>query len=365
MVVRIHKPTKETRAGNNNQGSSEAVIDYLDKENVGKPLAEKEFFFNNKTDAIGSNKVIDMLDNNKKGLRKTDAKFYMITINPSAKELDYIGNDINKLKSYTHSVMEEYAAGFNRLNANGEKLNADDLLYFAKVEKNRTYKINDNNYTDTYQKNSAISKEIRVLKESMATSTSEDQQVIQNNIDKLQARLIRNTDGVIIKPGAKKDGLNTHIHVIVSRKDITQKISLSPFANAKGGKNTLNGRKVDIGFNRGEFIKHCEKGFDNSFSYPRTPKETIFSLRDVSLNPQSMVKNMVLRVIDKDNILRNKINMIQSVKNPLNAVINNVTAELANKVISGAIPTKIPVDLIKRSVTKSISMILKAAEIGF
>lgn len=364
MIIRIHKPSKQNNSVNDNQGSSEALFDYLDKENIGKELTEKQFFFNDKSDAIGNTKAMRMIDTNHKGLKKADAKFYMLTINPSKHELDQLGNDLKKLQEYTKGVMDEYALGFNRLNADGDKLRGKDLLYFAKIEQNRTYKHGDHKHTEAYQHNAKITKEIRTLEISIENLNSQQKIAAEVKIKQLNNQYIRNTDDAIIKVGAKKDGLQTHIHVVISRKDITGRTSLSPFANARQAKNTLNGRKVAIGFDREAFIRRCESRFDHQFNYLRTPDQAMFALKDASLSPVNMARNLILKTIDQDRSLRNSINAVSTLRNPLQAIVSKASQELAGKIVSGAIPAKIPADLIRKAITKSISMVLKAAELG-
>ncbi|WP_439558354.1 DUF5712 family protein, partial [Dyadobacter sp.] len=52
------------------------------------------------------------MDQNVAKLKKIEAKFYLINISPSGKELDHIGNDPQKLKAFAREVMKEYAGNF-------------------------------------------------------------------------------------------------------------------------------------------------------------------------------------------------------------------------------------------------------------
>jgi len=77
--------------------------------------------------------------------------------------------------------------------------------------------------------------------------------------------------------GLRKEGMQFHTHVVVSRHDKTMKnprnkLSLSPLANQKEGQ-LHNG--ASVGFNRKEFAQTTEKVFDQKFSYDR-PKEKSF-----------------------------------------------------------------------------------------
>lgn len=219
MYVKI-----QTSGKGENKGSCSDYADYLEKENIGKDDKEKEYFFSAEKDKVEKFEVINEIDNNKRKLGKEDAKFFSVTISPSEKELKHIMNDSNKLKEYTRAVMDEYAKNFKREGINSGK----DLVYFAKVEHERTYKGTD--------------KEVR---------TGE------------------------FKQGELKKGNQTHIHVIVSRKDRKNKIKLSPLANEKGNnKSVLNGKSVQRGFDRSAFKTTCEQKFDKQFNYERNFKET-------------------------------------------------------------------------------------------
>lgn len=68
-----------------------------------------------------------------------------------------------------------------------------------------------------------------------------------------------------------KTGENMHAHIIVSRKDINNKIKISPQTNHRStGKNgTVKG-----GFDRTKFFKESEQEFDKAFSHQRDFKET-------------------------------------------------------------------------------------------
>ncbi len=236
MFVRVH--------GNKDyvKGNSQSCLDlvqYLNKENDGKDLLAREFFFNQNAENITDNKVVQILDNNHKGLKKNDAKFFMISINPSQYELKHLaqiatGRNVseisqmtnqelekyNKLfKEYVNEAMNSYAKCFNR------NVTREDLHYFAKVEQQRTYKGHD--------------------------------MEVQNST---------------VKSGDLKPGLQTHAHVIISRMDREQKMSLSPLANSRGHseKHQLNGNNIKVGFDRSQFKKDCENQFDRQFSYDRT-----------------------------------------------------------------------------------------------
>ena len=206
-----------------NTGSSKRVVNYLEKENKGKAPSEKEWFFSHERDRVGLREVIESLDANKKKLSKKDAKFFMVNISPSQKELEWIGNDPEKLRAYTREVMDQYAKNF------GKGLKGEDLLYYAKIEQHRYYKGTD--------------PEVRRGK---------------------------------LKQGEKKPGLQTHIHVLVSRKDKANRLKLSPLSHHR---NTQKG-PVKGGFDRERFVQRAEEGFDQLFGYVRGKEETFSHLNE-------------------------------------------------------------------------------------
>ena len=67
-----------------------------------------------------------------------------------------------------------------------------------------------------------------------------------------------------------KTGEQMHAHIIVSRKDLNNKIKLSPQTNHRG---TRKGA-VKGGFDRTEFFKNSENTFDKGFNHSRDFKES-------------------------------------------------------------------------------------------
>ncbi|GAL77293.1 mobilization protein B [Algibacter lectus] len=63
--------------------------------------------------------------------------------------------------------------------------------------------------------------------------------------------------------------MQNHVHIIVSRKDVTNKHTLSPCSAFKESTTQLNGVKQKQGFNRDKFYNAAEKTFDKKFSYKR------------------------------------------------------------------------------------------------
>ena len=84
----------------------------------------------------------------------------------------------------------------------------------------------------------------------------------------------------------QKDGMQTHIHIIVSKKDITNTRILSPGAKFKESKTLLNGKTVKQGFNRDAFFNAAEKTFDKSFGYDRNFVESYKAKKMIQQDPK-------------------------------------------------------------------------------
>ena len=108
---------------------------------------------------------------------------------------------------------------------------------------------------------------------------------IQREIETLKAAVPHRVDGQIVKQGMKKPGLQTHVHIIVSRKDVTNRFSLSPGSKYMESESTLNGQKVMRGFKRDQFFEQAEKTFDKLFSYDRNYVQTYAARKTYSKDP--------------------------------------------------------------------------------
>ncbi len=177
MITKILKPSSNGKVVYDNKGSCARLVNYLAHE--ARPQGKEVAYFNSSRDDITPTEVTAGIDCNWKGLRKEDAKFYSLVISPSADELKHIGNDPEKLKTYTRQVMENYARNFGLKDS--RRLEGKDLVWYATFHQGREY----NGF---------------------------DQPVREG----------------AVKAGVAKPGLQTHIHVVVSRRDAGQKISLTP-----------------------------------------------------------------------------------------------------------------------------------------
>ncbi|GAL77292.1 mobilization protein B [Algibacter lectus] len=125
--------------GENFKGSVRDFVKYLEKENEDRSPEQQEHFFNQYNDRISAEEVITEIDGNTKKLSKKDPKFYSIVVSPSKSELKVINNDPEKLREYVRELMKDYAASFHR----DKKITVDDIKYYAKIERERTFKGTD------------------------------------------------------------------------------------------------------------------------------------------------------------------------------------------------------------------------------
>ncbi|MDR3059546.1 MAG: DUF5712 family protein [Prevotella sp.] len=127
-----------------NSGSCFGTVSYLKHEDSqrAKQRQDVEPFFNQNGN-VSSKNVISKIDNNKVKLSKSDAKFYVMTVSPSASELQKMGKTPEEqsaaLKEYVRNdVMQKYAESFKK------GLNKDDIMYYAKIHHDRGNKQGEN-----------------------------------------------------------------------------------------------------------------------------------------------------------------------------------------------------------------------------
>ncbi|WP_128755359.1 DUF5712 family protein [Aquimarina sediminis] len=283
-MMPISKP--HSSAGGNNTGSSANLVEYLDKENQEldklalnekdmekgqEHLDRKQGFFSHENDHHSKIDVQDTIDQNKRKLGQNDAKFYAPTINFSKKELNHLtqkatnGRKIQNvsemsksefdrynqsLREYGRSAMNNYAENFNR-QEKGLR-HGGDLVYFGKIEHQRKYK-------------------------------GTDPEVLNGSA----------------KSGENKLGLQSHIHIIVSRKDKSQRLKLSPVANEKNTKRTIGKNNYTVGFDRKEWITKNERAFDQKFQYQRKEVEK-FEVQNTLKNGSPEEKYKIQNRIEKE-----------------------------------------------------------------
>lgn len=267
-------------------------VEYLEKENNNIENEQKEFFFNNELDGISPNQVIKEIDKNTAKLKSKEPRYYSVTINPSQRELKHINNDPGKLKSYVRDLMKDYASSFHR-EIHGRPVTAKDILYFAKIEYNRTYKGTDREIKE----NAPFSNKIASLENRIRKIDRGEMQgsikKIKNEISALKKAAPHQINGQMIEQGMLKPGAQMHAHLIISRKDRTNSASLSPGSKYKASEVVLQGKVIKRGFDRDGFFEKAEQRFDKKFSYHRNYVEAYRSRKTLLQAPKTYYKDLL------------------------------------------------------------------------
>lgn len=367
MFVKIHTP--HSLPGGDNKGSSIRLVEYLEKENKGK--IEQELFFNHQKDAINKDDVISKIDNNNKNLGRKDNKFFMLTINPSQNELRHlvqntIGKEVSsfeelskeerkkvlgELKNYSREVMDVYAGNFGR----DDIKSGENLLYFAKVETSRSYKHFDKLVVENKAVDFNIEKiknEIRAVQSSdLSPDKNEKVKELENNLRSLESQYHRQgTD--IIRTGLKKEGLQLHAHVIVSRNDVAQKTKLSPLSRSKGGVQKLNGKDVRQGFCHEKFKQEASELFSSKYQYITSANEQYVSKNQQLVNTGGSGSNMVVQ--KATNTIKNE--MLEGLV--LERKVFNQAKDIGQAILN---PASIPSKAVSAATQKLLEIIKGAA----
>lgn len=267
-------------------GYSSSVSDYvayLEKENESLEPENQEYFFNQTEDSVSPETVISEIDGNIAKLKKTEPKFYSLIVSPSRRELKAIQNQPNALKNYTRELMKDYAASFYRDNP----ITVDQIKYYAKIEHERTYR----GFEKEIVENAPYRKKIVRLQNDIRKVTrgelEGDIKQMEKQLAQLQRDIPHKINGKPITVGMKKEGVQTHIHIIVSRKDVTNSFSLSPGAKYKASEVEMHGKKVQRGFHREQFFEASEKTFDRLFQYERNFVETYRAKKTLVKDPRA------------------------------------------------------------------------------
>jgi len=220
MITKILRPFTSGRAVYHNKGSCSKLLKYLDHE--AKTSGERALYFNQSRANVPAEEVAASIDGHAKGVRATAAKFYSLVISPSEAELRHLengsgpgGSGSERLQHYTRRVMENYAEGF-RL-PDGRKLKGEELVWFATFHYGRVHKGSD--------------------------------QAVQQGL---------------ARPGQRKGGEQTHVHVVVSRLDCSRQYSLSPTSSKET-------------FSMQDWQGQNARDFSRMFSYG---KQTYFAKED-------------------------------------------------------------------------------------
>lgn len=192
----------------NNAGSSRQLANYLEHEDMERMQKGiyTEGFFNLSEDDLYKSQVVKDIDSNIGQLLKTDAKFYAIHVSPSEKELQRMGNTEQEQAEAMKRYIREVFISEYAKNFN-KGLAGEDIKFYGKIHFDRDRSNNK---------------------------------------------------------------LNMHCHLIVSRKDQSNKVKISPLTNHR---NTKKGA-IKGGFDRVTLFENVEKGFDKLFGYDRQLSET-------------------------------------------------------------------------------------------
>ena len=183
----------------NNANSSRQLANYLEHEDMERIQKGiyTEGFFNLKGNNLHKSLVIKDIDGNIGQLLKTDAKFYAIHVSPSERELQMMGNTEQEQAEAMKRYIREVFVPEYARNFN-KGLSAADIKFYGKIHFGRSRSDNK---------------------------------------------------------------LNMHCHLIVSRKDQSNKIKISPLTNHRNTKSGV----IKGGFNRTTLFENAEKGFYKLF----------------------------------------------------------------------------------------------------
>ncbi|MDH6310463.1 ribosomal protein S15P/S13E [Dysgonomonas sp. PFB1-18] len=221
----------------NNAGSSRRLANYLEHEDMERMEQGiyTEGFFNLTDNDIYKSQVIKDIDGNIGQLLKTDAKFYAIHVSPSEKELGTMGKTEQEQAEAMKRYIRKVIIPEYAKNFN-KGLSAEDIKFYGKIHFSRDRSNNE---------------------------------------------------------------LNMHCHLIVSRKDQSNKKKLSPLINHK---NTKKGA-IKGGFNRKNLFQQAEQGFDKLFNYDRQLTENFEyynTMKNGSISEQISLQERIF-ISEKEN----------------------------------------------------------------
>lgn len=104
-----------------------------------------------------------------------------------------------------------------------------------------------------------------------------------------------------------------HVHVIVSRKDATNRFKLSPMTNHRGGSTGV----IKRGFDRDSFYRSCEKIFDKAMGFDRSPDQS-YDYFNTMKHGSVEQREALIREVFKDTVQEvseNVINLVESMAN--------------------------------------------------
>ena len=107
MFAKVH-PVEDVKSGNT--GSCHDLVRYLEKE-----TGEGQRFFSHTEQDISPERVIMDIDGNKKALGANDAKFFMLSLNPSQSEqMHLIGRKVDDFKELAPQEKKRFSKSWRR-----------------------------------------------------------------------------------------------------------------------------------------------------------------------------------------------------------------------------------------------------------
>lgn len=279
------------KTGSNYLQSASDFVAYLEKENEGLEADAQELFFNQEGEGISPDEVIKEIDANTDRLEKHEPKFYSITVNPSQREQAILQNPSTDLKAYTRELMKEYAKSFHR-EIEGRPVQVSDLKYYAKVEHSRTYKGTDKAVRDNQPYIAKVAKLENDIRKIERGELAGSVKATQLEIERTRKAAPHQQNGKMIESGMPKAGAQSHVHIIMSRKDQSNRYSISPGSKYRESTVELNGKQVKRGFDRDGFFYKAEKQFDKQFGYKRHYVEQYQARKTLLSKPEAYMKKL-------------------------------------------------------------------------
>ena len=250
----------------NNAGSSRRLANYLEHEDMERMEQGiyTEGFFNLNQENIYKSQVVKDIDGNIGQLLKTDAKFYAIHVSPSEKELQTMGNTEQEQAEEMKRYIREVFIPEYAKNFN-KGLSAEDIKFYGKIHFTRD---------------------------------------------------------------RSENKLNMHCHLIVCRKDQSNKIKISPLTNHRNTKKGV----ITGGFDRTNLFQQAEKGFDKLFGYNRTMPETFEycnTMKNGSITDQLKMQERQI-ASEKENKVENNFANLQENKPEIYQSVNHENNQNTN-----------------------------------
>ena len=210
MNVKIQN--KAPFSSDNNTRSCKGYVKYLQHESEDKRkagiLGEDIPFFDAYGNVADEMSVIESIDRNKKQLHLKDTKYYSNIISFSDEEVALMGDTREQRLEATHALVAKMMDAYARnFNHEGVKSREDILFYYTIHE-----------YRGNAQE---------------------------------------------MRPGL-------HVHMVISRKDMSNTYKLSPMTNHRQGSSGV----IKHGFHRNDYYRECERIFDEHFKRSRSVEQS-------------------------------------------------------------------------------------------